>query len=138
MRTAVIFFSINNNEKLRNIAQALAAGIEKQGCYVDLIDGDRDINSKLTIYNYIAVGTESTTPFGGKISNKVTEFLANNGIVTGKRSFAFILRSGLRTTKSLTMLMKAMEHEGMFLKYSDIIGSVDEAKEIGEQLHITT
>ena len=138
MRTAVVFFSSKNRDKLRNIAGELAKGIEERGYHVDLIDANHDVNTKLTIYNYIALGTESLTPFGGKISNSIGEYLANSGIVSGKRSFAFILGSGLRTVKTLSALMKAMEHEGMYLKYSEIIKSEEYARELGRQLHIDT
>ena len=138
MRTAVVFFSIKNRNKLRKIAQNLAQGIEEQGYYVDVIDANHDVNTKLTIYNYIALGTESLTPFGGKISESIGNYLANSGIVRGKRSFAFILGGGLRTAKTLSVLMNTMEHEGMYLKYSEVIGKAEEAREIGRQLHITT
>lgn len=138
MRTAVVFFSVNKREKLRDIAQALAKGMEEQGCHVDLIDAERDVNAKLTIYHYIAVGTEPLSAFGGKISGSIEKYLANSGIVTGKRSFAFILGGGLRPGRTLTALMKAMEHEGMYLKYSDIISTSENAREIGKQLHITS
>ncbi len=138
MRTAVVFFGVHKREKLRNVAQELAQGIEEQGCHVDLIDATRDVNTKLTIYHYIAFGTENLTLFGGKISDQIAKYLASSGIVTGKRSFAFILKGGLRPEKTLSALMKAMEHEGMSLKYSDIINSPEEAREIGKQLHIAT
>jgi menaquinone-dependent protoporphyrinogen IX oxidase len=138
MRTAVVFFSVNKRDKLRAIAGELAKGIEEQGCYVDVIDANRDVNSKLTIYNYIAVGTEQLSAFGGKISESIQKYLANSGIVAGKRSFAFILGGGVRTSKTLTALMKNMEHEGMYLKYSEVINSPEDAREIGRQLHITS
>lgn len=138
MRAAVVFYSVNKRNKLRDIAQAVARGIEDQGCHVDLIDANKDINTKLTIYNYIAFGTESVNLFGGKISSHVATYLANSGIVTGKRSFAFILNSGLRTGKTLSALMKVMEHEGMYLKYSEALSTPEEAREIGTELHITS
>lgn len=136
MRVGIIFFSKNNRDKLLKITKGLASGMESQGHQVDIIDGDRDVNTKLTIYSDIAVGTAGTTMFGGKIPESIKSFLDNAGVVTGKRSFAFVLNTGLRKIKTLTKLMKVMEHEGMYLKNSDIISTEEEAAEIGKRLHI--
>lgn len=137
MRVGIVFFSDKNRDKILQISKALAQGIEAQGHHVDLIDGKQDVNTKLTIYGYLAVGTESSSFFGGNPPEGIGSFLGNAGMVTGKRSFAFTLKSGLRTAKTLAKLMQAMEHEGMFLKTSEIISSAEEALEIGKKLHIS-
>jgi flavorubredoxin len=136
MRVAVVFFIGKNRQRLRDIAEALATGIESQGHQVDLIDGDRDVNKKLTAYQYIAFGTEAISAIGGKIPKKISQFLAESGVVNGKRSFAFVLKSLLGTQKAVLRLMKCMEHEGMYLKNSQILNSREEAEVIGKKLHI--
>ncbi len=136
MRTAVIFFTGKNRNKLLNISRSLARGIEKQGYQVDIIDGDRDVNTKLTIYQYIAIGTEAVSAIGGKIPGKVSKFLASAGMISGKRSFAFTIKTTLGSQKALSRLMKSMEGEGMYLKYSEILTSDAEAEEVGKRLHI--
>ena len=136
MRAAVVFFTTNSRDKILNIAKSLARGIESQGHQVDIIDGDHDVNAKLTMYQYIAVGSESLSNFSGKIPDKVGQFLASSGMVAGKRSYAFITKNVFGATKALTRLMKNMEKEGMFLKYSSILNSPQEAEEIGKRLHI--
>lgn len=138
MRVAIVFFAPQNREKMINISKALAKGVESQGHQVEIVDGDHDVNTKLTIYQYILVGTSATTAFGGKIPEKIAHFLANSGIVSGKRSSAFLVKGGLRAGKTLRVLMKAMEKEGMYLKFSEIISSEPEAEEIGKRLHIST
>lgn len=137
MRTAIIFFAENSREKMLQMTRALAKGIEAQGHQVDIIDGGRDVNSKLTIYEYIAVGVEPLTFFSGKIPVRVGEFLSGSGIVSGKRSFAFTLKKGFGSNRALTRVMKAMEHEGMYLKLSDILTSPEEAEAIGKRLHVS-
>ena len=137
MRVAVIFVPSSKREKLLEIAQALAAGIESNGHQVELIDGSRDVNTKLTIYQYIAVGTEVTSMFGGKIPDKVAQYLKDAGKVSGKRSFAFVTKRAIGADKGLQRLMQAMETEGMFLKFSDVLSSAAEAKEIGKRLSIS-
>jgi hypothetical protein len=136
MRVAVVFFEGKNRDKTLGIAKGLSQGIEAQGHQVDIVDGDHDVNTKLTIYQYIAVGTSALNTFGGKITDKVAKFLAGSGIIAGKRSFAFAVKGGLRITKTLSAIMKAMEQEGMYLKYSEILSSPTEAEAIGKRLHI--
>lgn len=136
MRVAVVFVPGSHRDKLLEIGKALASGIESQGHQVDLIDGGRDVNTKLTIYEYIALGTEVVSLFGGKLPEKATQFLGSSGIVAGKRCFAFVLKKPIGATKGLQRLMKTMESEGMFLKYSDILSSAAEATVIGKRLSI--
>lgn len=137
MRVATVFFAGRSRNRLLDVTKALARGLESQGHQVDIIDGDRDINSKLTIYGYIAVGTSAINSWGGKIPDKVSAYLANAGIVAGKRSFAYTINAGMRTGRTLSRLMRHMEQEGMYLKYSDILSSAAEAEEVGKRLHLS-
>ncbi len=136
MKIAVVFFAGGQRSKLIEVSKGLVKGIEAQGHQVDLIDGDRDVNTKLTIYGYIAIGSSTTSIIGGKIPDTANRFLSNSGIVAGKRCFAFTIKHGLRTSKTLKTLMDVMEHEGMFLKFSEIISSDAEAEAVGKRLHI--
>ncbi|MBN2508822.1 MAG: hypothetical protein JXB03_01050, partial [Spirochaetales bacterium] len=81
-------------------------------------------------------GVSSTTPLGGKIPESAAKFVANSGIVAGKRCFAFVLKTGIRTGATLSKMMAAMEHEGMFLKYSHVLSSNAEAVAVGKRLHV--
>jgi flavorubredoxin len=136
MRVAVVFFTGKRRERILEHCKAMARGIAAQGHQADVIDGDHDVNTKLTIYQYIAVGTEAISTFGGKIPEKVGTFLSGAGLVSGKRSYAFVLKSFLSAPRALARLMQAMEKEGMFLKNSSILTSAVEAEEIGKRLHI--
>jgi menaquinone-dependent protoporphyrinogen IX oxidase len=136
MRTAVVFFAPNSRDRVLNIARSLARGMESQGHQVDIVDGTRDVNTKLTIYQYLAVGTEPASNFGGKIPEKVGQFLNSSGMVAGKRSFAFVTKNMAGAPKALSRLMKSMEKEGMFIKYSAVLSSAQEAEEIGKRLHV--
>ena len=136
MRIAVVFFSEKTREKILNLSRALARGMEAQGHQVDIVDGDHDINTKLTIYQYISIGTESISALGGKIPEKVSTFLGSAGMVAGKRSFAYVAKTFMGSQRALARLMKAMEKEGMFLKFSDVFTSDREAEEVGKRLKI--
>lgn len=135
MRVAVVFFGGKKRAKILEICKALSRGIEAQGHQADVVDGEHDVNTKLTIYQYIVVGTEAVTAFKGKIPERVGPFLAGAGQVTGKRSFAFLLKS-FGAPRGLARLMQAMEKEGMYLKNSSILTSAVEAEEVGKRLHI--
>jgi hypothetical protein len=137
VRIAIVFFPDSHRNKLLELSKGLARGIEAQGHQVDIVDGARDVNTKLTIYEYIAVGTEQTNLFGGKIPAKVGEYLKNAGIVGGKKSFAFVLKRPLGTSKSLRSLMSTMESEGMFLRVSDVLISPEGAEAVGKRLKIS-
>lgn len=136
MRVAVVFFAEKKREKVLTLAKGLARGVESSGHRVDIIDGLKDINTKLTIYEYIAIGCESLSLFSGKISEKIPVFLMNAGMVHGKRCFAFVLNHPLSANRALARLMKAMEHEGMYLKYSEILTSLEQAEGVGKRLGV--
>jgi menaquinone-dependent protoporphyrinogen IX oxidase len=136
MRAAVVFFATHSRDRILNITRSLARGIESQGHQVDIIDGVHDVNAKLTMYQYIAVGSETLSNFSSKIPDKVGYFLGSSGMVSGKRSFAFVTKNVFGAAKALARVMKSMEKEGMFLKYSTILNSPAEAEEIGKRLHI--
>lgn len=136
MRTAVVFFGGNNRERMLEFSRALARGIEAQGHQVDIIDGDHDVNTKLTIYQYIALGTQSISAIGGRIPEKISMFLSSAGSISGKRCFAFTLKSFFGSNRALTRLMQSMEKEGMYLKFSEVFTTEREAEEVGRRLKI--
>ena len=137
MRVCVVYFLNSDNSKLKKVVSSLAEGLEAQGHQVDVINGNLDVNTRLTVYNYIAVGAEAVNFFGGKISSSVSAFLQNAGLIRGKRAYAFTLGSTLRLQKTLRKLMEIMEHEGIYLKKSDVIKNREDALNIGKKLHIS-
>ncbi len=134
VRAAVVFYPNGSRDKLLAVAKALAKGIESQGHQVDVIDGSRDLHTKLTAYQYIAVGSEPASFISSKIAPELGRFLAQAGMVGGKRSFGFMLKKGLAGNRALRNLMKVMEAEGMFLRFSEVLGSPEDAEEVGKRL----
>jgi flavorubredoxin len=135
MRVAVIHFAPNQGDPVTKLAQALSRGLASQGHEVDVIDGMTEQNKKLVIYQYIVVGTSPTSLFG-KIHPKIGHFLASQGTVQGKKSFAFVVKKIIGSERALLRLMSAMEKEGMILKSSDVFSSQDQALEKGKKLHV--
>lgn len=136
MRVGVVFFAGSKRERVAEIARAIADTLDKDGHQVDLIDGDRSADKKLTVYEYLVVGTSVVSLFGGRIDPRIGEFLAGAGIVLGKKSFAFITKSPLGAQKGLTRLMKAMEREGLFLRFSEVLRSTEEAVRVASRLKL--
>lgn len=134
MKVAVVYFETNNSNKLRDVSRGIAEGIESTNHTVDLVDGMKDINTKLTVYEYIAVGAQAESFWGGRINTQVKHFLSNAGMISGKRCFAYTIPKGIRQIKTLKTIMDVMEHEGMFLKNSQIVASYEEGKQIGAAL----
>jgi len=137
MRAAVVFFSGSSNDRIGDLARALAKGMERQGHTVDVIDGARDSGARLTVHQYVAVGASPIGTFGGKVPEAVKTFLAAAGAVAGKKCYAFIPKATFGAAKTLAALMKCMEGEGMFLKNSDILRSPAEAEEVGRRLRMS-
>jgi flavodoxin len=137
MKVCVLYApATKGNEKMKLIAKALAEGIGAQGHMVDVFDMSLESGKIVSYYDYLIIGTENTTFFGGKIPNTVATFLKSAGTISGKRCMAFITKGGIRSMKTLQTLMKAMEKEGMFLKKSEIIAKVDMARAVGKHVQI--
>lgn len=136
MRVAVVYYSNADSPLLKNMASALARGMERQGQDVTVVNAKTDSGKSLTAYEYIAVGTCPPSYFTAKIPDGLASFLKNAGMISGKRSYAFVCGKGLRKMRFLASLMKVMESEGMFLKSSSVIAKVQEAEAIGAHLHI--
>ena len=138
MRVGVVFFENGSSgRKVRTIADALAGGIEKQGHQVDVLDGFEPENKKVSFYDYICIGSISRGVFSAKLVDNVASAVKNLGLVSGKRSYAFTVKRGIRSMKTLSLLMKIMEEQGLYLKRSDVIKTAAEAEYIGRKLHIT-
>ena len=137
MKVCVLYAAkSNNNSNIKKIATAIAKGVEQQNHLVDIIDMKLDEGKVVSYYDYIIVGAEGTTTFGGQIPSIVRSFLEKSGSISGKRCMAFVCKAGLRGNKTLQTLMKLMEEQGMFLKTSDIIKNEQQAVAIGKRIHI--
>jgi hypothetical protein len=89
---------------------------------------------KLPAYDYITVVTEPVSFFSGKIIPKVEKILAAGSSLTGRKSAAFIKKTGLFTNRALSNLMKAMEKEGMVINWSDILFNAPHAEAMGKHI----
>jgi menaquinone-dependent protoporphyrinogen IX oxidase len=132
MRIALVYIPAKAPEALALVSKAMARSLEAAGHFVDLSEARADESPRLTGYDYIVIGTESATAFG-KIPARVAQFLAQSGMITGKRSMAFLRKTGLRPEKALARLMKAMEAEGMVVNCAEVVSNEANASDAARE-----
>jgi len=115
-------------------AEGLAKGMSMMGHHVDIIDAWTEDGIRLPGYDYIAVIAEPAGIFSGKIAANVSKVLSAGSSLVGKKSAAFIKKSGLFTNRALFNLMKAMEKEGMRINWSDILFNAPHAEAMGKHI----
>ncbi|MDR3160935.1 MAG: hypothetical protein LBU28_04900 [Spirochaetaceae bacterium] len=114
---------------------ALARGMESRGHRVDILDAWTEDGHRLPAYEYIAVTAEPVSLFGGKLPEVISRVLLGAGSgLGGKRSAAFLKKTGPFTSRALGNLMGAMEHEGMRVNWSALILSEAQAEYLGKQI----
>ncbi|MDR3342946.1 MAG: hypothetical protein LBT14_09225 [Treponema sp.] len=113
---------------------ALQKGMESMGHQVDVIDAWTEDGFRLPGYAYIAVTAEAVSLFGGTMPDALPQILAAGNGLVGKKSAAFLKKTGPFTGKSLVNLMRAMEKEGMLVNWSEIILSLPHAESLGKRI----
>ncbi|QQO11234.1 hypothetical protein [Breznakiella homolactica] len=133
MRIAVI--SVPSQRKAPpDYVVSLAKGMESMGHRVDVIDAWTDDGMRLPGYEYIVVAAEPLSFFSGKMPEALTKVLSGGSSLGGKKSAAFLRKSGPFSAKALTNLMRAMEKEGMYINWSDIILNAPHAEALGKRI----
>ena len=133
MRIAVVSAPAVKKEP-PDYVHSLAKGMESMGHRVDIIDAWTEDGMKLPAYEYIAVVTEPVSIFSGKIIKNISQILAAGSSVSGKKSAAFVKKTGLFTNRAIFNLMKAMEKEGMVINWSDILFNAPHAEAMGKHI----
>jgi menaquinone-dependent protoporphyrinogen IX oxidase len=120
--------------KIPDYVHAFAKGMESMGHRVDLIDAWTEDGIRLPGYEYITVIAEPVSFFSGKIANVVSKALSAGSTLVGKKSAAFVKKSGLFSNRALSNVMKAMEKEGMTVNWSDILFNSPHAEAMGKHI----
>jgi len=114
--------------------RSLARGMESMGHRVEVIDAWSDDGMRLPGCEYIAVVTESVSLFSAKIPEVISRILSSGSGLVGKKSAAFLKKGGFRQARSLAILMKTMEKEGMVVNWSDILLNPPHAEAMGKRI----
>ena len=110
MRVAIISIPAGNPGKLSLVARGIGKGIESAGHRVDHFDATTDPVA-IASYDYIVFGTESSGVWG-RLPPALGNYIRRCHGLGGKRSFAFVRKSGLRSQTLLSRLMRLLEGEG--------------------------
>lgn len=122
MRVALISFCDTQNKNAQIILQKLSASASIKGHQVDLINGLQDLtNTRLTMYDYIAVVIKPSGFFGGKIPARISEFLSSSGTISGKKGCALVIKAGFSSVKTCKNLMRVLESQGVKLDYFEVL-----------------
>ena len=114
--------------------KALVKGMAAMGHTVDIIDAWTEDGKRLPSYEYVAVVTETLSPFSARVPDVVTKFLAAGSGLSGKKSASFVKKGGLRFNKTLSNLMRDMEKEGMVVNWSDILLNAPHSEAMGKRV----
>jgi len=123
-----------DGKAMQEIAHGLEKGLSSQGHMV-AVRNLRSDECSVPLYDYVVIMTESTSAFGGAIPPELISWLKRAGKVSGMRCCAIITKGGIRKMKTLSVLMNAMEGEGMYLKYSETIDKPSMAEALGKRLN---
>lgn len=133
MRIAVLCVYVKDkSQPLGTLANQVAEGMRAKGHQVDLLDAKDDVGIRLAGYEYVAVCTEPLSFLSGKIPGRLSASLSAASSLVGKRSAAFLRKSGLFSAKAMANLMRAMEKEGMTVNWTDFLLSADQALALGK------
>jgi hypothetical protein len=114
--------------------KALAKGMESMGHRVDVLDAWTEDGFRLPGYEYVVTVAESVSLFGGKMPDALPKVLSSGSGLVGKKGAAFLRKTKPFTGKAMANLMRAMEHEGIVVNWSDIILSAPHAEILGKRI----
>lgn len=131
MRIAVLAFGAGKgpSAQLAALAASFASGLEAAGHRPEILDASGDL-ARLAGFDYVVVGAEAEGLWG-KIPSRVPAALKQAYGMGGKRSYAFVRKSGLRPEATLSKLMAAMEAEGMCVNDAEVLATPEAAAQAG-------
>jgi len=132
MRIAVV--SAPRHSGIPEYVKSLVKGMEAMGHRVDIFDAWTGDAFRLPAYQYIAVVTRPVSVFSGNVPDIVSKILGAASGLAGKKSAAFVIKSGLRAARALVNLMREMEKEGMNINWSDILLNPPHAEAMGKRI----
>jgi hypothetical protein len=133
MRIAIVCATAQR-KGIPGYVKSLQKGMESMGHRVDIVDVWTEDGYRLPGYEYIAVVAEQVSLFGGRMPDALQVALTAGSSLGGKKSAAFLKKTGPFTSKGMANLMRAMEKEGMLINWSDILLSDVQAEALGKRI----
>lgn len=135
MRVALVAWGQRGSTKVRTMAQALAAGLAAQGHDVTEVHPSAQ-QQKLTISEYVILITEAANFLGSRLPDGLAQWLSGARMRPGTRGAVFVRSRPVGTYRTLRLAMAAMETEGCYLTFSDVLRKPADAQLIGRALEI--
>jgi len=133
MRIAIVS-ATGTKKETPDYVVSLAKGMESMGHRVDIVNAWKDDGMRLPGYEYIAVAAEPISIFSGKLPDVVSKTLSAGSSLVGRKSAAFVKKTGLFSNRALLNLMKIMEKEGMRVNWSEILLNAPHAEAMGKRI----
>jgi hypothetical protein len=130
MRVSLVYIPAGDARAIASMAKAMARAFEAKGHEVEVLEGARGVSPRFSAADYLVLGVEGLG-FRGKLPPRLAELLAQSGGMTGKRGMAFVRKRGFFSQKTLALLMKSMEAQGMNVNYGELLASTAEAEVAG-------
>lgn len=134
MRVLILHFLDTRNAKNMTILRNLQAASENNGHQVTVMSEKDAENLQFAMYEYVCIVTKSTKIFGAKLPIKIKDILSKHGILSGRKGCSLVVKGGLSSEKMNTLVMRAMEVEGVLIDYSQVIENPEHAKSIGKKI----
>lgn len=134
MRVGIIYSA--EKKIVESIAHGLKRGLEEQGATVRMFPDTTNTLSGLSACNLVFVGGFVMSIFKGKTPQRLREVLQKATGIAGKRSVAFVPKSGMGERKALLSLMQAMEKQGCYLIDQLSIASEKDAYAVGKRMKL--
>lgn len=132
MRIAIITFSEQKDSSLHMMARELARGFSASGHNVEVMNGILDKGKKLGSFDYLCVGAELRGLFPKTVPDSFRYFFQDSGTIRSKRTLAFIGRRILGGERALSVLMRALEAEGVVLHNQEIFPDAASSRRFAE------
>jgi flavorubredoxin len=116
------------------LAEALKRGLEEQGHQVKVFPDNTDSFTGLAACKTLIVGSYVTGGFKPKTPGRLKDVLSKLGIISGKRSMAFLAKGGIAERKALVQLMNDMEKQGCYMVDQRTFSSEDDAYRFGKTI----
>jgi flavorubredoxin len=129
---------IYSSEKkvIEKLARGLKRGLEEKGEKVTAYPDNEQNFRGLASCKYLFVGTYKNSAFKPHTPPRLRDALARVPGISGKRSIAFIPKSGMGERKALLAVMNDMEKQGCFLVDQHSFSSEKEAYEFGKTVSL--
>jgi len=131
-----IIYSTEKNF-IEKVALGLKRGLEAQGETVQIFPDTSGSFSGIASCRHLFVGSYITSMFKAKTPPKLKEALGKVPGISGKRSIAFVVKSGPGSPrKALLSLMNDMEKQGCFIIDQRAFSSDEEAYNFGKTINL--